>query len=70
VLVLAEPRDAMAGAFLQEVRQQGRGLKAALKLAGCSPDEMSRELLDGVDLLLNSDLPETDILLKLETFLK
>ncbi|HXC99061.1 MAG TPA: ATP-binding protein [Verrucomicrobiae bacterium] len=70
VLVLAEPRDAMAGAFLQVVRQQGRGLKMALKLAGCSPDELGRELLDGADLLLNSDLPETDILLKLETFLK
>jgi signal transduction histidine kinase len=70
VFVLAEPRDAMAGAFLQEVRQQGRGLKIALKLAGCSPDELGRELLDGADLLLNSDLPETDILLKLEEFLK
>lgn len=70
VLVLAEPRDAMAGVFLQEVRQQGRGLKTALKLAGCSPDELARELLDGADLLLNSDMPETDILLKLETFLK
>ena len=70
VLVLAEPRDAMAGAFLQEVRQQGRGLKTVLKLSGCSQDELGRELLDGADLLLNSDLPETDILLKLETFLK
>jgi hypothetical protein len=70
VLVLAEPRDAMAGAFLREVRQQGRGLKTALKLVGCSLDQLGRELQDGADLLLNSDLPETDILLKLEEFLK
>jgi PAS domain S-box-containing protein len=69
-LVLAEPHDAMAGAFIQEVRQLGRGLKVALKLAGCSQDELGRDLLDGPDLLLNSDLPETDILLKLDTFLK
>jgi signal transduction histidine kinase len=70
VLVLAEPRDAMAAAFLQEVRGQGRGLKIALKLAGCSPDELGRELTEGADLLLNSDLPEADILLKLDLFLK
>jgi PAS domain S-box-containing protein len=69
-LVLAEPHDAMAGAFVREVRQLGRGLKVALKLAGCSQDELGRELLDGADLLLNSDLPETDILVKLDSFLK
>jgi hypothetical protein len=39
-----------------------------LKLAGCDQDDLDAQLLKGVDLLLNPDLSESDMLLKLKTF--
>jgi hypothetical protein len=53
-----------------EVRQQKQELKVILKLAGCSQDEMDTQALARVDLVLNSDLPETDALAKLAGLLK
>ena len=38
-----------------------------LKLAGCSQDDLDGELLKGIDLLLNPDLSDADMLLKLKT---
>jgi hypothetical protein len=49
------------------LRQQKRDLKVVLKLAGCSQDDLDGELLKGIDLLLNPDLSDADMLLKLKT---
>ena len=70
VLILVEPHDAVLSPFLREIRRQGRQWKVALKLAGCSPDHLDAKSLKGADLLLNSDLPTSDMLLKLDSLLK
>jgi hypothetical protein len=54
---------------LAEVRQQTKEMKVVLKLAGCSQDELDTQVIKGSDLLLNSDLPQADILGKLASFL-
>jgi len=41
-------------------------MKIVLRLAGCSQDDMSTEVLARVDLTLNPDLSENDVLAKLE----
>jgi hypothetical protein len=69
VLLLAEPHDAMPVAWLEEVRQQKKDMKVVVRLAGCSPDDAGGKLLEGADLVLNSDLSEADILRKLESLL-
>ena len=70
VMLLAEPPPSALGAFLREIRQPGVELKVVLKLAGCNPDDLGGAVTEGADLLLNSDLPDTDILQKLDSFLK
>jgi hypothetical protein len=69
VKLMAEPNDPAPGLWLEELRQQRKGLKVALKLAGCSPDDVDSGLAGGVDLVLNSDSSEADILRKLESLL-
>lgn len=69
VMLLVEPNDPAPGSWLEELRQQRKGVKVALKLAGCSPDDVASGLASGVDLVLNSDSSEADILRKLETLL-
>lgn len=66
VMLLAEPHDLSISAMLAGVRQQKPEMKVILKLAGCSPDDLNTQILQRVDLLLNSDMPETDVLDKLE----
>jgi signal transduction histidine kinase len=70
VMLLAEPNDHTIPSTIMEVRQQKQELKVILKLAGCSQDEMDTQALARVDLVLNSDLPETDALAKLAGLLK
>jgi len=50
------------------VRQQNKNVKLVLKLAGCNQDDLDAQLLNGIDLLLNPDLSESDMLLKLKSF--
>jgi signal transduction histidine kinase len=69
VFLLAEPDDLSIGQILTEVRQQKEGLKVILKLAGCNQDELNTHVLARVDLVLNSDLPESEMLAKLEGLL-
>jgi signal transduction histidine kinase len=68
VLLLAEPNDPALNSLPGEVRQQKKDLKVVLKLAGCNQDDLDSQLLKGVDLLLNPDLSEADMLLKLKSF--
>ncbi len=68
VMLLAEPNAPSLHPLLAEVRQQTKEMKVVLKLAGCSPDELDSQMIKGVDLLLNSDLPQADILGKLASF--
>jgi signal transduction histidine kinase len=68
VLLLAEPNDPALNSLPGELRQQKKDLKVVLKLAGCNQDELDGQLLKGIDLLLNPDLSEADMLLKLKTF--
>jgi signal transduction histidine kinase len=70
ILLLAEPKDALAGEFLTEARRLRRYARIALKPAGCNPDELDGQLLKGADLLLSPDLPETDVLSRLQSFLR
>jgi signal transduction histidine kinase len=67
VLLLAGPNDPALNSLPGELRQQRKDLKVVLKLAGCSQDDLDGELLKGIDLLLNPDLSDADMLLKLKT---
>jgi two-component system cell cycle sensor histidine kinase/response regulator CckA len=69
VLLLAEPNDPALNSLPGELRQQKKDLKVVLKLAGCNQDDLDGQLLKGIDLLLNPDLSESDMLLKLKSFL-
>ena len=69
VMLLAEPNDGAIPAMLAEVRRQKSELKVILKLAGCSQDDLNTKILGRVDLLLNPDLPEAEMLAKLEGLL-
>jgi signal transduction histidine kinase len=69
VLLLAEPNDPSLNSLPGELRQQRKDLKVVLKLAGYNQDDLDGQLLKGIDLLLNSDLSEADMLLKLKSFL-
>ena len=55
--------------MLSEVRQQKQELKVILKMAGCSQDDLSTHVLARVDLVLSPDLPESEMLAKLEGIL-
>jgi signal transduction histidine kinase len=68
VFLLAQPDDPALNSLPAEVRQQNKNVKLVLKLAGCDQDDLDAQLLKGVDLLLNPDLSESDMLLKLKTF--
>ena len=68
VFLLAQPDDPALNSLPAEVRQQNKGVKLVLKLAGCDQDDLDAQLLKSVDLLLNPDLSESDMLLKLKTF--
>jgi hypothetical protein len=68
VLLLAEPNDPTLNSLPGELRQQNKDLKVVLKLAGCNQDDLDGQLLKGIDLLLNPDLSEADMLLKLKSF--
>jgi len=67
VLLLTGPNDPALHSLPGELRQQKKDLKVVLKLAGCSQDDLDGELLKGIDLLLNPDLSDADMLLKLKT---
>ena len=68
VLLLAEPNDPALRSLLDEVRQQNKNIKVALKLAGCDQDDLQTQVLSNIDLVLASDLPETDFLARLNSF--
>ena len=69
-ILLGEPPLPAMEPFYREIRQQDTEIKIVLKLAGCGPDEPGIQLFNGAELILNSDLPETDILQKLGLFIK
>jgi hypothetical protein len=66
-LLLAGPNDSALNSLPGELRQQKKDLKIVLKLAGCDQDNMDGQLLKGIDLLLNSDLSDADMLVKLKS---
>jgi signal transduction histidine kinase len=68
VFLLAEPDDSALNSLPAEVRQQNKNVKLVLKLAGCNQDDLDAQLLGDIDLLLNADLSEADMLLKLKSF--
>ncbi len=68
IMVLAEPNDTGLAPLLSEVRQHKKDLRITMKLAGCNQDDLDGNLVNGVDLLLNSDLSEADILVRLKSF--
>ena len=68
VLLLAEPNDAGLRSLLDEVRQQDKGIKVALKLAGCNQDDLQTQFLSNMDLVLASDLTEADFLARVTSF--
>ena len=68
VLALAETNDRVLDELLDELRRHGKVLKVALKLAGCNQDDVETRLLNRADLLLNPDLPEADMLAKINSF--
>jgi hypothetical protein len=68
VLILAEPDDAGLPHLLDQVHQQGKNIKIALKLAGCNLDDLESQLLSKTDLVLASDLSETDFVARITSF--
>jgi signal transduction histidine kinase len=69
-VLLAEPNAPNLYSMLAAVRQQTKGMKVALKLAGCNLDDLDSRVAEGVDLVLNSDVSHADVLRKLESFLR
>ena len=67
-MLLAEPNDPALNALPAEIRQQKKDVKVVLKPLGCNQDDLDAQLLREIDLLLNPDLSESDMLLKLKTF--
>jgi hypothetical protein len=68
VFLLAEPGDPALSSLPAEVRQQNKSVKLILKPSGCHQDDLETQLLSRIDLLLNPDLAETEMLLKLKSF--
>jgi signal transduction histidine kinase len=68
VFLLAEPDDPALNSLPAEVRQQNKNVKLVLKLAGCNQDDLDAHLLSDIDLLLNPELSEAAMLLKLKSF--
>ena len=68
VLLFAEPNDPGLRSLLDQVRQQNKNIKVALKLAGCNQDDLETQFLSNIDLVLASDLPEADFLARIISF--
>jgi hypothetical protein len=69
VLLFAEPNDRGLRSLLDQVREQNKSIKVALKLAGCNQDDLETQFLSKIDLVLASDLPEADFLARIISFL-
>jgi len=69
VLLFAEPNDPGLRSLLDQVRQQNKSIKVALKLAGCNQDDLETQFLSKIDLVLASDLSEADFLARIISFL-
>jgi signal transduction histidine kinase len=68
VLLFAEPNDPSLRPLLDEVRQQDKNIKVALKLAGCNQDDLETQFLSKIDMVLASDLSEADFLARIISF--
>jgi hypothetical protein len=68
VLLFAEPNDPGLSSLLDEVRQQNKNIKVALKLAGCNQDDLETQFLRRADLVLASDLAEADFVARITAF--
>lgn len=68
VFLLADAADPVLNSLPAEVRQHNKNVKLILKPAGCNQDDLDANLLGSIDLLLSSDLSETDALMKLKSF--
>ena len=68
VLLFAEPNDSGLRSLLDEVRQQNKTVKVALKLAGCNQDDLETQFLSKIDLVLASDLSEADFVARISSF--
>jgi PAS domain S-box-containing protein len=67
VFLLVENNDPALASLPGDVRQQKKDIKIVVQLAGCNQDDMDGRLLNKVDLLLHSDLPEADMLQRLQS---
>jgi PAS domain S-box-containing protein len=66
-VVLVEPNDAGLHSLIGELRQHHKNFKIVLRLAGCAQDDLDSQLLKQIDLVINPDLPEADMLDKLQS---
>ena len=69
VFLLAGADDPAISSLPGEVRQLHKSVKIILQPSGCNQDDFDTQFLNGVDLVLNSDLPEADMLSKLKSLL-
>jgi signal transduction histidine kinase len=67
-VLVAEPNDPGLRSLLEEVRQQNKNLKVALRLAGCNQDDLDTGFLSQIDLVLSEDLPEGDFVARVNSF--
>ncbi len=68
-MLLAEPNAPSLNSFLDGVRRNTKNMKVVLRLVGCSQDNLESQVTNGVDLVLNADMPQSEMLSKLESFL-
>jgi Histidine kinase-, DNA gyrase B-, and HSP90-like ATPase len=67
VLLAVELRDAAFHALAAEIRPpSAKGMKLILEPIGCEPEAFDRQLLRRADLVVDRDLPETDVMSKLK----
>jgi signal transduction histidine kinase len=61
-VLFAESNDPGLKSLLDDVRQQNKSLKVALRLAGCDLDDLDTEFLSRIDQVLSSDLSDGEFL--------
>ena len=65
LVALLETNEPTLPGFVKKVRVEQRPLKTILQIVGCNQDEMDTQFLREADLIISPDMPEDDILEKM-----
>ncbi len=69
LIIVLEREDIGLASLIPEVRAKKLPIKTVLQLVGCHSDDLDGRVLQQTDLVITADLPETEILHRLDTTL-